>query len=120
MQDGGPPILLGAQSKWAFDRVVEYCDGWMPRYVGRTLSSEGIAGLREGVEALRAAADRGGRSIDTIQRTLFGVPPDTGEQEIDEMINLGFHRILFRLPPEPSTNVLPLLESCARMAERFS
>lgn len=25
-----PPILIGAASKWAIERVVEFADGWMP------------------------------------------------------------------------------------------
>ena len=30
VQPGGPRILLGAGSKWSYDRVADYCDGWMP------------------------------------------------------------------------------------------
>jgi probable F420-dependent oxidoreductase len=30
VQKGGPPIILGSQSARVFERVVEYCDGWMP------------------------------------------------------------------------------------------
>ena len=30
VQAGGPPIWIGANSKWVFDRVAEYADGWMP------------------------------------------------------------------------------------------
>ena len=27
---GGPPIWMGATSKWSYDRIAEYCDGWLP------------------------------------------------------------------------------------------
>jgi len=30
VQTGGPPILLGSEASKAFERVVDYCDGWMP------------------------------------------------------------------------------------------
>ena len=28
VQPGGPPVLLGAKSRWVPGRVAEYCDGW--------------------------------------------------------------------------------------------
>jgi len=31
-QAGGPPILLGAASKYMYKRIAEYCDGWFPIY----------------------------------------------------------------------------------------
>lgn len=30
LQAGGPPVLMGAYSKWVPARIAEYCDGWMP------------------------------------------------------------------------------------------
>ena len=30
IQDGGPPIWMGANSKWVFERIADYADGWMP------------------------------------------------------------------------------------------
>ncbi|MFB3106236.1 MAG: LLM class F420-dependent oxidoreductase, partial [Pseudomonadales bacterium] len=29
-QSGGPKILLGASSKWTWQRIAEYADGWFP------------------------------------------------------------------------------------------
>ena len=31
-QSGGPPILMGASSRFTYDRIAEYADGWMPIY----------------------------------------------------------------------------------------
>ena len=31
-QVGGPPILMGASSKYMYKRIAEYCDGWFPIY----------------------------------------------------------------------------------------
>ena len=30
VQEGGPPILLGQNSPRTFERIVRYCDGWIP------------------------------------------------------------------------------------------
>jgi alkanesulfonate monooxygenase SsuD/methylene tetrahydromethanopterin reductase-like flavin-dependent oxidoreductase (luciferase family) len=30
VQPGGPKILLGASSGYAWRRIAEYCDGWFP------------------------------------------------------------------------------------------
>ena len=110
VQKGGPPILMGAQSKWAFDRTVEYCDGWMP------IVMRGDVGPQ--LEELRAAADRAGRSMDTIQLSAFGVGAD--EKAVSELIALGFERLIFWLPSEGADKVLPMVESYAKLAEKFS
>ncbi|MEE9277075.1 MAG: LLM class F420-dependent oxidoreductase [Dehalococcoidia bacterium] len=110
VQPGGPPVLLGATSKWAYDRVVDYCDGWMP-IIGR-------ADMREAMERMRAAADRGGRSMDTIQLTAFGAPND--EKGARELLDLGFQRLVFGLPPAPADVVLPLLDQYAGLAKTLA
>lgn len=69
---GGPQILLGAQSRWAHKRMVEYADGWMPVY-GRTDVIEGLAGLRQAAAA--------GREMATIELSVFGAP---GEEQAVE------------------------------------
>src|SRR5580693_4064334 len=30
VQPGGPPVLMGSGSKKVFERVADYCDGWLP------------------------------------------------------------------------------------------
>src|SRR5215468_8441376 len=54
VQAGGPPVLLGSQSPKSFDRVAEYCDGWMPINFPRY----DFAGA---VKQLRDAEKRAGR-----------------------------------------------------------
>ena len=110
VQEGGPPILMGAQSKWSFDRTVEYCDGWMPIVMRED--------PRPMLEELRAAADRAGRSMDTIQLSAFGVGAD--EKAVSELIESGFERLIFWLPSEASDKVLPMVENYAKLAEKFS
>ena len=49
---GGPPILIGASSKWVFDRIAEYADGWLPIHGFPGRAHEGVAGsLRSGLVA---------------------------------------------------------------------
>jgi probable F420-dependent oxidoreductase len=110
VQKGGPPILMGAQSKWAFDRTVEYCDGWMPIVLR--------GDVRPQLEELRAAADRAGRSMDTIQLSAFGVGPD--EETLTGLIEAGFERLIFWFPSEGADKALPMMESYAKLAEKFS
>jgi hypothetical protein len=70
------------------------------------------------LEELRAAADRAGRSMDTIQLSAFGVGDD--EKAVSELIALGFERLIFWLPSEEADKVLPMVESYAKLAEKFS
>jgi probable F420-dependent oxidoreductase len=106
---GGPPVLMGAESKWAYDRIAEYCDGWLPR--------NGRVDLREGLESLRAACDRAERDFNELQLSLFGAQND--EANCSAAIELGFQRLIFMLPPAPADEVLPLLDTYAALAEKL-
>ena len=110
VQENGPKVLLGAQSKWAFDRVVDYCDGWLP--------IAGRGDMRSDMEQLKAAADRAERPMDTIQCTIFGVRPDP--QQVTDLIEIGFERIIFGLPPAPAETVIPLLDRYAAIKAEFN
>jgi len=110
VQKNGPPILLGADSKWAAERVVEYCDGWMPIAV-RGDASKGLARLRE-------AAARAGRKFDSLNLTVFGVP--TKEEIAAKWIEQGFHRIVFALPPAGPDVVVPILDRAAELARKLA
>src|SRR5215472_914705 len=59
VQAGGPPVLMGAWSKFAPKRVAEYCDGWIPVDAGIDLAG--------GIESIRSEAQRRGRSADSFQ-----------------------------------------------------
>jgi hypothetical protein len=100
---------MGAESKWAYDRIAEYCDGWLPR--------NGRVDLREGLESLRAACDRAERDFSEIQLSLFGAQND--EANCSAAIELGFQRLIFMLPPAPAHKVLPLLDTYAALAEKL-
>ncbi len=108
--DGDVPILLGAQSKWSFDRVVDYCDGWMP------IALRGD--MRADMEQLKAAADRAERDMDTINCTVFGVGPNN--EQVQNLIDIGFDRLIFGLPAADASTVIPLLDRYAEVRAEFN
>ena len=107
VQAGGPPIWLGANTKWTFDRVADYCDGWMP-----------IGGMGSGsMERLKEACAKRGRDVSSIHLALFGAPTD--ETQLRGRIDQGFQDLVFSLPSENSDNTLPRLDRLAELADRM-
>ena len=101
VQAGGPPIWIGANSRWVFDRVAEYADGWMP-----------IGGLGSGnLDRLRAACEARGRRVEDVTLALFGAP--TEARELQGRIDQGFDDLIFSLPSEPADKILPRLDRIA-------
>lgn len=107
VQPGGPPIWLGANSKWVYDRVAEYCDGWMP--IGGPGS--------KGIDNLRAAVESAGRDMDSITLALFGAPADP--EQLQGRIGQGFTELIFGLPQGGADKVLPVLDRYAQVIEKF-
>ena len=105
IQDNGPPIWIGANSKWVFDRIADYADGWMP-----------IGGLGSGnMELLKEAVEARGRRVEDIDLALFGAPPDA--DEVRGRIGQGFDHLIFVVPPATEDVVLPLLDRYAEVVE---
>ena len=105
IQDNGPPIWIGANSKWVFDRIADYGDGWMP-----------IGGLGSGnMERLKEAVEARGRRVEDIDLALFGAPPDAGD--VRGRIGQGFDHVIFVVPPAKEDVVLPLLDRYAAVVE---
>jgi probable F420-dependent oxidoreductase len=108
VQPGGPPIWLGAQSKWAYDRVVDYCDGWMPIAFGGDLGG--------GIEALLEACEREGRDYESIDRAIFAAAPN--EDSCRANVDQGFTDQMFALPSETAEKLLPMLDNLAELANK--
>ncbi len=66
-----PPVVLGGESDHTLARVVEFCDGWLPRARGGFDPAEGMGRLRRAAEAaaLEAYAEAG------VSRALLMLPP---------------------------------------------
>ncbi len=106
VQPGGPPIWIGANSPWVFDRIADYADGWMP-----------IGGLGSGnMERLEAALAAKGRRVQDLDLALFGAPNDY--DQLMHRIDQGFDELVFTLPDADADRVLPLLDRLAALAER--
>src|SRR5712692_5733102 len=100
-QKPGPPVLLGGESGYTLQRVVDYCDGWFPR--GRA-AEKILAGLKD----LQARAARAGRDMKTISVSVFGAKPD--EATLETYAGAGITRSILRLPSEGRDVILPLLD----------
>lgn len=107
VQTGGPPIWIGANSPWVFDRVAEYADGWMP-----------IGGLGSGnIERMAESMEKVGRKVNDMDLALFGAP--TSEEALVGRIEQGFDHLIFNLPSESADDILPRLDKCAALAEQM-
>ena len=104
-----PPILMGGDGPTTFDRVVEYCDGWMP--IGSRNS--GGPSLSEKIVLLKRHASEAGRDPESLDITSFGVRPDP--ELVTRLEESGVNRIIFTLPSEERAQVTPLIDECARL-----
>lgn len=103
VQEGGPPIWIGANSKWVFDRIAEYADGWMP-----------IGGMGSGsMEKLTEALEARGRKVEDLDLALFGAPTDY--DQLQGRLEQGFDELVFGLPAESADKILPMLDNLAEL-----
>lgn len=109
LQKPHPPILLGAERAGALERVVAYCDGWMPA---------GLLGhdLREPIAELRRLAEEAGRPRPSV--TVFGSREEA--EALEGYAEAGVDRVLFRLPSEPAETILPRLQRLAELIPQAS
>lgn len=116
-QPGGPKVIIGANSEWVFDRIADYADGWLPinPFPGR--AHKGVE-LEEGLRRLEASIAKAGRDMADIDLTIFGLGPEP--VEIEKLINLGFNRVVFHVPPVEEDKVLRLLDRYQRLTETFT
>ena len=101
VQKPHPPVLMGGDGPTTLDRVVEYCDGWMP--IGYRME-----GLGEKIGDLKRRAEAAGRNPNSISISIFGAKPDRAT--LDELTKLGVERAIFNVPAADSDTVLPLLD----------
>ena len=101
LQQPHPPIFLGGETSYTLQRVVDHCDGWLPRSRRPELILQGIGELRE-----RAA--KAGRDMKTISVTASGAPADP--KLVDSYREAGCDRCIFSLPSAERDTVLPLLD----------
>jgi len=95
---------MGGNGATTFDRVTEYCDGWMP-------ISMRAGDLAERIPALKRQVEAAGRDPESISISVFAVKPD--QAFIENLEGEGVERSIFLLPPAGREVVLPLLDRYA-------
>ena len=99
-----PPILMGGSGATTFNRVIEFCDGWIP--VGLPLDLV-IERMRE----LKRLSEEAGRDPKTITVSIFNAKADP--DAIARMQHAEIERAVFMLPAAGREIVLPLLDTYA-------
>ena len=105
-QDPHPPVYHGGYTKFTRQRVVDFCEGWLP--IGFSQKA-----ILEGLEDLKERAAKAGRSMDSINVTVFGPKPD--KDVLDGYAEAGVGRCTLGLPSEDRDTVLPLLDRYAEL-----
>jgi alkanesulfonate monooxygenase SsuD/methylene tetrahydromethanopterin reductase-like flavin-dependent oxidoreductase (luciferase family) len=106
-----PPILLGVHTGSGLNRVVNYCDGWIP--VGAAVQD-----LKESLKDMRARAEKAGRNSKELSISIF-MGPDK-EEALRQYQELGIERVVFGVPSEGKDKVLPLLDKYATVVPKFA
>lgn len=109
LQKPYPPIIMGGDGATTFDRVVEFCDGWMP--IG-SRSGQGPS-LPEKIALLKRQAEEAGRDPAAISVSIFGTRPDP--DLIHRLDEAGVDRVVFSLPSEEKSTVVPIIDECAKL-----
>lgn len=104
----GPPIILGGETDYTLQRVVEYCDGWFPR------PRQGFTGALA-VERLKKMADAKKRDFKSLTITVFGAPPDAAV--LDEYQKAGIQDSLLAIPDLSRDEILKHLDKIAPHAK---
>jgi probable F420-dependent oxidoreductase len=111
VQKPHPPILLGVHSGNGLNRVVNYCDGWIP--VGAAMQD-----FRSSLQDLRARAEKAGRNPKELAVSIF-MGPDK-EDALRQYQELGVERVVFGVPSEGKDKVLPMLDKYATFIPKFA
>ena len=114
LQKGGPPVLMGAYSKWTPARIAEYCDGWLP--------IDGAGDMGRSLKEIEIAMEAVGRSLSELDITVLpevskkrGVDPSRFER----MIESGANRVLLPMPDMNRDESLGLLDEYVQIITPF-
>ncbi len=103
-----PPILLGGETDYTLRRIVEYCDGWIPRPV---------AGFtpRDAKARLARMAESKGRNPAELSITVFRAPPD--KAPLDDYRTARIDAALLEIPDLGRDEILGLLDKYAPLTQ---
>jgi len=106
-----PPVLLGTLSTQGLQRVVRYCDGWIPAGIP-------LKDLPTAIQNLQTLAAQAGRKASDIPVSFFGAPGE--EAPLRQCQELGVERVVFLVPSEGKEKMLPLLDQYAAFIPKFA
>ena len=106
VQQPHPPILIGGDLEKAAERIAEFGDGWIPRYLWT--KEQEIAAGRARIEELYRAR---GRDVSKLDITLFGCPAKRERHRA--FGDAGVTRIVHVMPMEPGQATLDRLKRLA-------
>jgi probable F420-dependent oxidoreductase len=98
------PVIMGGETDYTLRRVVDYCDGWLPRARHGFDAAENMARLKN-------FADEAGRDMSELSVSVFGAPGDAGV--LAGYAEAGVNRALLTLPSAPRDEVMALLDKYA-------
>lgn len=101
-----PPVHIGASSKWAIERVVEYADGWLP---------VAMPGWEQRLAELDVRCQEQGRDRGEITVSLFTAVE--GRDALAELAEQGVDRVILSLPTDSESQSLKTLDDLAAVAE---
>src|SRR5262249_54221995 len=104
IQKPHPPVILGSASRESLQRVVDYCDGWVP--IGLALRD-----LPAAIRELHATAEAAGRDPRSIELSLFWAPGDA--DALGHFRSLGISRGIPAVPPLARAPVPRMLDDSA-------
>jgi len=100
------PVYLGGGTGYTRQRVVDFCEGWLPIGFSQRAIIDGLADLDR-------RAEEAGRPRDTINVSVFGVRPE--REAIEGYAERGVNRVILALPSEDRDAVLALLDKYAAL-----
>jgi alkanesulfonate monooxygenase SsuD/methylene tetrahydromethanopterin reductase-like flavin-dependent oxidoreductase (luciferase family) len=106
-----PPIILGGESDHTLRRIVDYCDGWLPR------TRQGFD-ARQSIERLHKAAEKKGRDPKTLSVTVFGAPAKA--EALADYAKAGIDSALLAINDDSRDDILKYLDKIAPLAKPYS
>ena len=106
-----PPIILGTATPNGRQRVVDYCDGWIPIDLL-------IQDLPAAIADLRQRAEKAGRDPRSIPISIFWAKAE--EAELRRYESMGVERAILGVPAAPPDEVLPILDQYAELARKLA
>lgn len=104
LQRPHPPIMLGGETDHTLRRVVEFCDGWFPRFKPDFDAKYQVARLRR-------AAEGAARDFAALAITVFRAPPDAAT--LAGLREAGIQRVLLEVPDLGRDEILRTLDGYA-------